>query len=97
MRRPVVDRRCPEAAAFFVVRPVVLPEALEARLARVPVEPALLDEDLRRVDAVFEGELGDDSEVDSEVEGDLTPTFTRTQFTYFDIVRRIVRTIEITF
>lgn len=97
MRRPVVDRRCPEAAAFFVVRPVVLPEALEARLARVPVEPALLDEDLRRVDAVFEGELGDDSEVDSEVEGDFTPTFTRTQFTYFDIVRRIVRPIEITF
>lgn len=97
MRRPVVDRRCPEAAAFFVVRAVVLPEALEARLALDFVEPAPLDEELRRVDAVFEGELWDDSEVDAEVVGDFTPTFTSTQFTYFDIVWRIVRPIEIIF
>ena len=90
VRRPVVDRRCPEAAAFFVVRAVVLPEAFEARLTLDFVEPAARDEDLRGVDAVFEGELGDDSEVDSEVEGDLTPTFTSTQFTHLDVVRRIV-------
>jgi hypothetical protein len=85
-----VDRRCPEAAAFFVVRPVVLPEAFEARLARVFVEPALLDEELRGVDAIFDREFRDDSEIDSKVVGDLAPTFTRTQFTHLDIVRRIV-------
>ena len=92
-----MDWRCSEAAAFFVVRAVVLPEAFEARLALDFVEPAARDEELRGVDAVFDGEFGDDSEVDSKVVGDLTPTFTSTQFTYFDIVWRIVRTIEIIF